>query len=140
MASALIPRSFTGIFDDLFHNAFHFEDRAESFAPVNIKESEKSYEVEVIAPGLKKEGFKVQVDRNVLRISYENKESRESTDEQNGKWVRKEYRFASFSRSFTLNDKINAANITATYQDGILKVNLPKKELTEPTVQQITVG
>lgn len=135
----LIPRSIGGFFDDIFQHGlkFAFDDRNEAFAPVNIQETESGYTLEVVAPGLKKEDFKIQVDRNILHISYENKES---VKEQDTKWLRKEYRYHAFNRSFSLNEKINSGDIQAAYQDGVLKVTLPKKEVSQPVTQQITVA
>jgi len=103
---------------------------------VNIHETENAYEMHLMAPGLKKEDFKLHVDRNVLHISYEHKEEKETT----GKWIRKEYKMQTFRRSFTLNDKISVSGISAKYNDGVLVVTLPKKEVAEPASQEISVG
>lgn len=106
-------------------------------APVNIKETETSYELALQAPGLTKEAFKVSIDKNVLAISYT---APEEATTQDGKWLRKEFNQSSFKRSFTLSEKTNpAAGISAKYVDGILLLSIPKKEQVEPTTQEIKV-
>lgn len=138
----LMPRTFGGLMEDIFQNGFQkliAEDAWNETAPVpvNIQETESTYELHVMAPGFKKEEFKVNVDKNVLHISYEHKD--EHIDET-GKWLRKEYRMQNFKRSFTINDKINIVGIIANYKDGILKVTLPKKESTEINAQEIKIN
>ena len=138
----LMPRTFGGLMEDIFQNGFQkliAEDAWNETAPVpvNIQETETTFELHVMAPGFKKEEFKVNVDKNVLHISYEHKE--EQTEEK-GKWLRKEYRMQTFKRSFTLNEKINASGITANYNDGILNITLPKKESTEVSTQEIKIN
>ena len=137
-----MPRSFGNLLEDIFQNGISkvwsdegLTDRSD--APVNIKETDKTYELQLLAPGLKKEEFKVNIDKNILNISYEHKE--EST-EQNDKWLRSEFKSKSFKRSFSLNDKIDNTAIAAKYNDGILYLSLPKKEQTEVSSQAISVN
>lgn len=137
----VMPRTFGGLIEDVFQNGvniFHDDVPVRSNVPVNIKETDKSYELHVVAPGLHKEDIKINVDRDILTISFEQKE--EATEKAEGKWLRNEYHFRSFKRSFTLNEKVDAANINAKYNDGILNVSLPKKENAEPTAHQISVS
>ncbi len=132
----LTPRTFGGMIEDM--NKFFYDDNwSNTTAPVNIKETENGYELHLVAPGLKKEDFKINVDDSVLKISFEHKEENKV---EGDKWLRNEYRFRSFKRSFTLNENINAEAITAKYNDGILNVVLPKKEATEKTTKDITVA
>jgi HSP20 family protein len=132
----LTPRTLGGMFEDM--NKFFYDDNwSNTTAPVNIKETENGYELHLVAPGLKKEDFKINVDDNVLKIAFEHKEENKS---EGDKWLRNEYRFRSFKRNFTLNENINAEGITARYNDGILNVVLPKKEATEKTTKDITVA
>lgn len=104
--------------------------------PVNIRETEKEYLLEVVAPGLKKEDFAVNLDKNLLTVSAETKEE---TVNEGEKQIRKEFRFQGFKRSFTLDEKINADGISAQYVNGILTLNLPKKEEVKPATKQITI-
>lgn len=111
------------------------------FAPVNIKESDKGYSLEVVAPGFDKSDFKVNIDQNVLTVSAEKKEEvKENAENSNTeKQVRREYSFRSFKRSFTLDEKIDAAGIEAKYNNGVLVLNLPKKEVVKATAQEINI-
>jgi HSP20 family protein len=96
---------------------------------VNIKETEDNYQLELAVPGLRKDDFKVEVDEGVLRISAERKD--EHRDEKEG-YSRREFRYASFERRFTLPETANEADITAKYEDGILHLIVPKKEEAKP--------
>lgn len=93
--------------------------------PVNIMETDVAYELELVAPGREKNDFQVQLKEQVLTISFEKKPA---TEAENRKAVRREFRIDSFKRSFTINEKVDATGITATYVNGILKLVLPKKE------------
>jgi len=134
------PRTIGGLIEDVFQNGWNrVNEEISSFtAPVNIQETDKSYELHVIAPGLKKDDFKINLDHNILNISFAQKE--ENDQEQEGKWLRSEYRMRSFKRSFTLNEKVYAGKIAAKYDNGILVISLPKKEPTEAPAHDIAVN
>lgn len=132
------PVHFTQLLDGIFGNEtdFNYYNKPSRKASVNIKETSEQYEVQVVAPGLKKEDFKIEVDKNVLTVSFEHQEeAKESTD----KWLRQEFKMQSFSRSFTLTDSIDTEAIGATYDNGILSVRLPKKEKEAPKTVSISV-
>lgn len=93
--------------------------------PVNVRETDKTYEMSLIAPGLRKEDFKLNVTDDLLTISYEQKQEKEQKDEG---WLRKEYKMQSFSRSFSLDESVDTNNITASYDNGVLHLILSKKE------------
>lgn len=140
--NGVMPRALGSLMEDILSNGINkvwgeegLSDRAD--VAVNIKDTDKAYELHVIAPGLSKEAFKLNVDRNILTISFEKKE--EETEETT-KWLRSEYKFKSFKRSFTLNEKIDSSAISARYDNGILNVTLPKKEPVEVTTQEIPVN
>lgn len=142
--SSVTPRTIGGLIEDIFDKGIGrafgedaWNDNAGQ-APVNILETDKAYELHLFVPGLKKEEFKVNVDRNILIVSFDHQE--EAADESVNRWLRKEYRMRSFKRSFTLNDKIDPAAIFAKYIDGVLIVTLPKKEAAEHAPQQISVS
>lgn len=125
------PTSMTRLFGDDF---WGLDAPAASTAnPVNIRETATSYELELVAPGLKKEDFRVSVDNNMLTVSFEHKDEQKEQGE-GGKILRTEYRRQSFSRSFGLDDKVDAGSISARYADGILYLSVPKK----PEAQQLT--
>ena len=92
---------------------------------VNITERKDDYLVSMAVPGLKKEDFKIDVEGNMLTISSEKEENKEEKEE---KFTRQEYSYSSFERSFTLPDEVDKDKIDAHYQDGVLKLILPKKE------------
>ncbi len=104
--------------------------------PVNVKENEENYLLEVIAPGFEKEDFKINLEKNLLTISAEKKGENEVNTE---KHLRKEYKHQSFKRSFTIDEKINAENINAKYVNGILTLNFPKKQEVKPTTKLIDI-
>ena len=136
----LMPRNIGGLMEDVLHNGMHqlHEEMGHVWGvPVNIHETDNQYELHVIAPGLKKEDFKLSVDKNLLHISFEHKEEEQATT---GKRLRTEYKFRSFKRSFTLSDKVDATHISAKYTDGVLYISIPKKEQTEVTTQEISVA
>lgn len=98
-----------------------------SQVPVNVRETEAGYELEIIAPGMKKEDFKVNLSNNLLTVSFDHKQEQKDENKQTG-YVMQEYRVHSFQRSFNLDDTIDAEKITARYEDGVLHLSLQKKE------------
>src|SRR5690606_40898300 len=104
--------------------------------PVNVKETEKSYLLEVVAPGFEKNDFKVNLDQDLLTISAEKNSEAKA---ENEKQVRREYSFRSFKRSFILDEKIDATNIEASYVNGVLILNLPKKEAVKASATEIVI-
>ena len=106
--------------------------------PVNVRETDHQYEVDVIAPGCRKENFKVQVQNNQLQISFNQDQTKEQNDEKAG-WVRNEYVQRSFARHFTLDETVDTEKINAEYADGILRVVLPKNEKAKPRLLAINV-
>ena len=133
--------SFNSFVDDfftdlpvLFKNVNNKE--AQGFVPVNVKETEKSYQLEVVAPGFDKADFKVNLDQNLLTIEAEKKDE---IKEENEKHIRREYSYRSFKRSFTIDEKIDATNIDASYINGVLTLNLPKKEIVKASATEIAI-
>ena len=92
---------------------------------VNITENKDNYSLSLAIPGLKKNDFKIDVEGNILTISSEKQESKEEEDEQ---FTRREYSYSSFSRSFTLPNEVNKEKIDAAYEEGVLRLTLPKKD------------
>ncbi len=102
--------------------------------PVNIRENENGFTVELMAAGLKKEDFNIEVDNDLLTISAEIKAE---AKEEGGKFTKREFGLASFKRSFHLPETVNEESINAVYQDGILKLALPKKEEALPKAKRL---
>ena len=103
---------------------------------VNIHETNEGYHVELNVPGRNKEDFKINVENGLLTISFEKQEEVENKDY---KTIRREFSHTSFKRSFSLDEKVNAENIQAKYDNGILKLFLPKKEEVKTAPKQITI-
>ena len=134
--------TFNNLVDDLFtelpvlfKNDFNNLERKGSI-PVNVKETEKSYQLEVVAPGFEKSDFKVNMEQDLLTISAEKKSEVKDESEKN---IRREYSFRSFKRSFTLDEKIDATNIEASYVNGVLTLNLPKKVAVKTSATEIII-
>lgn len=107
---------------------------------VNINESNNGFTIELAAPGLHKEDLKVDVNKNILTIKAEKTEPQEG-DKESGKYTRKEFSYASFKRSFTLPENVDQTKVEAHYENGILLVNVPKKEETKPQpAREITIS
>jgi len=105
----------------------NFSNSDTTLPAVNIKETENSYEVEMAAPGMKKEDFKIELDNNVLTISSEKSEGWE--DNGKDKYSRREFSYQSFQRSFSLpKEVVDEDKIEAHYKDGVLQLSIPKKE------------
>lgn len=110
--------------DDLF-NKFFNENENVTVPSVNIKEGKEDYSIEIAAPGLDKKDFKVDLNNNILEISSEKEIKNE---ENNEKVMRREFRYASFKRSFTLPESVDSEKIKANYNNGILRIEIPKKK------------
>lgn len=133
--NALMP-GFNDIFESFFNDSF-LSDRMISRVPAaNISETTDNFHIELAAPGLRKEDFKLSLEQNVLSISAE--QHQESTDQQKN-YNKREFSYNSFVRSFTLPDSVNDSNIEAEYADGILKINIAKKEEAKSVRRQIEV-
>jgi HSP20 family protein len=129
--------AFNNLLSDLFPSMPSlYRDEFRQSVPVNIRETEKEYILDIVAPGLNKEDFKISLENNILTVSVEKKE--EAVNEKE-KVVRREFKQTAFKRSFTLDEKINAEAISAQYVNGVLTLNLPKKEVVKPAAKQITI-
>ncbi|HTL09292.1 MAG TPA: Hsp20/alpha crystallin family protein [Chitinophagaceae bacterium] len=131
------PVNFNSVFNELFNDFSGFTDKAGlNFPPVNIAETADAYHVELNAPGRNKEDFAINADKGLLTISYEKKEEAKKDDVKN---IRKEFGLQSFKRSFSLDDKIDVAAIQAKYENGLLKLFLPKKPELKEAAKQIAI-
>ena len=122
----------TSILDDFFQKGFNeLTNTHVSFnrPSVNIIEQDESFEVQLAAPGLKKEDFEIKVDDGVLSIQVE--KTGEQVETKEG-YTRREYKTRNFLRRFTLPEAADDTAINATFANGILTVSLPKKEEAKP--------
>lgn len=93
----------------------------------NIRETKDAYVVELSAPGLKKEDFKIEIDDGVLTVSCEKEEEKK---EEETDYKRREFSYTSFTRSFSLPENAQEDKVNAKYNDGILELSIPKKDVT----------
>lgn len=136
------------VVDNIFQNSLRrfFDDNlwnadtplAAGSVPVNVRETDQQYELDVVAPGCRKEDFNIQINDNTLTISFTHKEENKEQDEKKG-WVRNEYLQRSFIRSFTLDDTVDVNKINAAYTDGILHLKLPKNERGKKVSRNIEI-
>jgi HSP20 family protein len=124
----VFQNSLNKFFNDDFWGADGTSSLTRNQLPVNIRETDKSYEMEMVAPGFRKNDFRLNINGDMLTVSVEKKEETKEGENNKEGWLRREYRMQSFSRSFTLDDSVDAAKISARYEDGLLHLTLPKKE------------
>ena len=128
---------FTNAFEKELMKEFYTENTPTFKPAVNIKEAEKSFELELVVPGMNKEDFKIEIDKGQLIISAEVKKEKEDLGKG---YSRREFVQKSFKRSFTLSeDTIDIEHIDAKYENGILAFSLPKKEKVEEKAKQISI-
>ena len=136
-----LSKSIDGMMKEIFNDfptAFGKTVREDvlQFPPVNIVEKDSNYQLEIASPGFEKADFNVSLDGNLLTISTEKKEEKNETTD---KMIRKEFSYRSFKRSFTLDEKIDIDHIVAKYENGILKLELPKKEIAKAVAKAISI-
>lgn len=120
----MLEEMFNGNWIETNNPLRNFENRVPA---VNVKETENEFVLEVAAPGMKKEDIQLELDDQVLTISSEKKEEKE-TESEKEKFTLREFSYSSFKRSFTLPESIDSSKIAADYTDGVLKIELPKRE------------
>jgi HSP20 family protein len=121
------------LFDDLFNrdlfkwNGSDYSNTNTTMPAVNIRETSDTYEVEVAAPGMKKEDFKVELDGSILTISSEKQHQEENSEDS--RFYRREFSYQSFVRTFNLKKEVvDVEKIEAKYENGLLRLVIPKKE------------
>ena len=133
----LMPTVFGDFFNDFQNSDVLSKDMLHYVPAVNINERANEFVIELAAPGLNKEDFKVEVDNGVLTISAEKKEEKK---DENSRYTRKEFSYTSFKRSFSLPEHVEADKIEASHKDGVLTLALPKKEeAKQKAVKEIQV-
>jgi HSP20 family protein len=122
------------LFDDFFNRDWldsslaNWRESGATLPAVNVMETNDDFKIEVAAPGMKRDDFKVELDNNVLTISSGREDKTEEKD-ANGNYTRREFRYQSFQRSFALpENRVLGDKISARYVDGILHVTVPKSE------------
>ncbi len=136
--------SSTNLWDELFNDSYlpgffnwDTDHKGSSHPAVNVEETDKEYRIEVAAPGLEKEDIKVSVENGVLTISSEKKEEKE---EKKDNYIRKEFGYSSFCRSFTLPEETDADKISAKHKNGVLNVHIPKAEVKVTKTKEVKIS
>jgi len=135
-------RSLPGLFDEFFNGNllpnYIEEGEWKSTPAVNIYENSEKFEIEIAAPSLEKEDFKIDLKNEYLVVSSEKKSRKE--EKEKGKVVRSEFRYSSFQRSFAMPKEVEINSIKATHKNGVLTIELPKKvEFKENLSRQIDI-
>ena len=130
------PPFFPSLIDDFIKNDWNLKVPSSSVTvpAVNIKELNSQFEIELAAPGMKKDNFEIEVEDGVLSISSTQEE--EQVNEK-GKFTRREFSYSSFRRSFSLPDSVDPTNIDATFKEGVLLVLLPKHKEAQPQPRKL---
>jgi HSP20 family protein len=135
-------RPFGNLFNDFLSefpvSARSFGQELFAFPQTNIHETPEAYHLELNAPGRTKEDFKIKIEQGLLTISFDKKEEAVNSDDY--KTLRREFEFKSFKRSFSVDEKIDVENIQAKYENGVLKLLLPKKEDSKQSAKEISVA
>lgn len=128
-SNALFP-NYDTIWDDFFSRDFFSKglDLGTSIPAVNTKETKSSYELDVAIPGMSKDDFSIDVDDDILTISSESGEEIDEVDADTDNITRQEFSYSSFQRSFQIPEKVDRNGIAANYENGLLRITLPKSK------------
>ncbi|WP_306642211.1 Hsp20/alpha crystallin family protein [Sanyastnella coralliicola] len=130
-----LPTNFNSLFDDFVNDGF-LGGRSVNVPSANISEGNDRFSIELQAPGFDKEDFELKLDKQMLTLSATQKEKEESKDV---KFTQREFKTSTFKRTFRLPENVDNDGISASYNNGILSVVIPKKE-AEKTVKTFTVS
>ena len=128
---------FNNVFDSLFSDALNKNYGVNKVPNVNIYENTEAYKIELAAPGLNKEDFKIDLKKDNLSVWVEKKV--EETDVKKD-YTRKEFEYSSFARSFVLPEGVDADEISAEYTNGILNITIGKLDEAKLTHKEIVVS
>jgi HSP20 family protein len=139
LSNGPVARQFDNFFNDLFNlpSVWPNPSHVSTIPAANVTETPNAYQVELNVPGRNKEDFRINVEKDLLTVSFEKKE--ESTVEETNS-IRREFTLKSFKRSFSLDEKVDTSNIQAKYENGILKIELPKKEQVKDEPKLIAIS
>ena len=130
-----------GLLDEFFNrglNELVGQDAITSHPAANVTETAEAFKIDLAAPGFEKQHFALNIDKDQLAISAER--SAKTETESAEKFLRREFRFETFKRTFKLPQTVNQECIAAVYENGILSVTLPKKDEAKPVVRTIEIG
>jgi len=133
-----VPAYWDDFFNDTYHNSFNNIACNGTSPAVNVVEDDKGYRIDVAVPGLSRKDFRIDLEDEVLTISSENEESKE---DKKSNYMRREFSYSSFKRSFQLPETIDQENIKAHHDAGILTISLPKMdEVVQKVAKQIEIS
>ena len=133
-----VPTYWDDFFNDTFHNSFNNAACNGTSPAVNVVEDDKDFRIDVAVPGLSRKDFRIDLENELLTISSEQKEDKE---DKKHNYMRREFSYSSFKRSFQLPDTIDQENIKASHDAGILTIQLPKKkEVVQKAAKQIEIS
>jgi HSP20 family protein len=132
----IIPSLNSFFNDDLRKDLYDWNEKnflsvGDTLPSANVKDSEDEIRIDLAVPGMKKDDFKIQFKNNILSISSEKKDEKTEQDDE-GNFLRKEFNYEAFCRTFQLPDNINEKSINAAYADGILHIEIGKKIIDSP--------
>ena len=134
LVNGLFHDSLQRIFEDNFWNDVPMSTGS---VPVNVRETQKEYQIDIVAPGCRKEDFKVSINEKLLAVSFSPEKTIDSTDKVS--WTRNEYVQGSFSKIFVVDESVDVNNIGAIYEDGILRISLAKNQQAKSSARQIEI-
>lgn len=133
---------FTSLFDDLFLENRLDSTNYERFSipAVNISENLSTFVVELAVPGLTKDEFEIEIEKESLKVSSNPSVKEDSAAKEETTFTRKEFNYGSFTRSFTLPDTVNKDEVKADYEAGVLRITLPKKEIAKDIKRMVEIS
>jgi HSP20 family protein len=134
-----VPRFVDEFFNDAFlPKFFDFEKGGRVTTPaVNVEETDKEFNIDVAAPGLEKNDLKITVNEGVLTISSEKKSE---SEEKKDNFIRREFGYSSFARSFTLPEDTDVDRINASHKNGVLRISIPKAEVRVVPSKEVKIS
>lgn len=132
-----------GFFDEFFNRGLADvvgNDAQVSQPAVNVSENDQSFNIALAAPGFEKQHFALNIENGQLVVSAQREEKTEENATEKNRFLRREFRFESFKRSFKLPNTVNQDSISAVYENGVLNIELPKKEDAKPIAKNIQIG
>jgi HSP20 family protein len=131
-----LSQAFHGLFEPVFNDSLTAGRVVSKVPAVNISENKNQYHIDLAAPGLKKEDFKIELDKNILTVAVDHA----SEDKNDGKrYSKREFSYHSFSRAFALPESADNSAIEAEYTQGVLSIRVAKKEQAKPVARQIQI-
>jgi len=135
-----VPAYWDDFFNDTFFNNVNRATSHGTAPAVNVAEEDMAFRIEMAVPGLSRKDFRIDLENDVLTISSDRKENKEVKEDKKHNYMRKEFNYNTFKRSFQLPETIDQENIKASHDAGILTIQLPKKEeVVQKAAKQIEI-